>query len=95
MTTLESPAPVREWITEQARAGASARAVATEGVSAGGVAYTRTVHRETDGRERLESWRIHGAGHAWSGGSADGSYTLPGGPDASREMLRFFLATAG
>ena len=89
-------APVNgDHVLEQARAGASARAVATEGVSAGGVAYTRTVHRETDGRERLESWRIHGAGHAWSGGSADGSYTLPGGPDASREMLRFFLATAG
>ena len=89
-------APVNgERVLEQAKAGIAAEIVTSGGVSPKGVAYTRTVHREADGRERLESWRIHGAGHAWSGGGANGSYTLPAGPDASAEMLRFFLNVAG
>ncbi|HEX8613278.1 MAG TPA: PHB depolymerase family esterase [Telluria sp.] len=55
-----------------------------------GHAYTRTVHQAVDGTPQAEQWLIHGAGHAWSGGSARGSYTDGKGPDASREMMRFF-----
>lgn len=63
----------------------------TKGTAAGGLRYTRTIQTDAAGVPLTEHWVLHGAGHAWSGGSANGSYTEPRGPDASREMLRFFM----
>ncbi|MGS2742970.1 extracellular catalytic domain type 1 short-chain-length polyhydroxyalkanoate depolymerase [Halomonas sp. LS-001] len=61
-----------------------------KGKAANGHTYTRTTYHDAAGKPRLEQWKIHGAGHAWSGGSVKGSYTDPKGPDATQEMLRFF-----
>jgi poly(hydroxyalkanoate) depolymerase family esterase len=57
-----------------------------------GQGHTRTVARNANGQVVAEHWNLHGAGHAWSGGSMAGSYATPSGPNASAEMLRFFLA---
>jgi poly(hydroxyalkanoate) depolymerase family esterase len=59
--------------------------------AANGRAYTCTRFRGPGGEVAVEHWVVHGAGHAWSGGDARGSHTDALGPDASREMLRFFL----
>lgn len=63
-----------------------------KGQSAQGQAYSQSIYRGRDGRTIAEYWQLHGAGHAWSGGHADGSHTDPAGVDASAQMLRFFLA---
>ena len=55
-----------------------------------GRAFTRT-SQVRDGVPQAELWMVHGAGHAWTGGNSEGTYADGDGPDASREMMRFFL----
>ncbi len=57
-----------------------------------GRAYARSHYAGPDGDVLIELWMIEGAGHAWSGGRAAGTYTDRKGPDASAQMVRFFLA---
>lgn len=58
-----------------------------------GFEYSRWLYRRREGRVAAELWMAHGAGHVWLGGTLGHPFGEPRGPDASREMLRFFLAS--
>src|SRR5471030_2617176 len=79
-----------EDVMEQGLNGHAAAPSVQSGAVPNGHRYTQTTHRRADGAPQAEHWVVHGSGHAWSGGSERGSYTDNKGPDASREMMRFF-----
>jgi poly(hydroxyalkanoate) depolymerase family esterase len=82
-----------EQVLAQARAAASGalRPERQTGRAPGGHAYSRTRYLDASERAVAEQWVVHGGGHAWSGGSAAGTYADPRGPDATGAMLDFFL----
>lgn len=81
-----APVNGRQLAAQWARAGGLTDFQRSE-VRTAGLRATRDVYGPL-----LELWMVEGLGHAWSGGSAEGTYTDTRGPDATREMLRFFLA---
>ena len=85
---------LRQWLSSaSAGKGATTKPLVTvrKGQVPNGHAYTRSVYKDVDGRPVAEGWVVHSAGHAWAGGDPRGSYTDSRGPDASAEMMRFFL----
>lgn len=87
--TTVNPRNGEQVMAQRLHAGAGAPSVQSGSVP-NGHRYTQTTHTGANGAPLGEHWVVHGAGHAWSGGSAHGTYTDARGPDASREMLRFF-----
>jgi poly(hydroxyalkanoate) depolymerase family esterase len=73
-------------LADQWRRAVGAKDFTRHQVDAGGMRATRDVSGPF-----VELWMVDGLGHAWSGGSPAGTFTSAAGPDASREMLRFFL----
>jgi poly(3-hydroxybutyrate) depolymerase len=79
-----------QWLQAFENGGRPTGGPTIERGTVGGHAYTRFTYLDTGGQVILEEWIIHHAGHAWSGGSSNGSFSSPKGPDASAEIVRFF-----
>src|SRR5471032_1158034 len=79
-----------EQVTEQLLHSQQGKQSVQSGSVPNGHRYTQTTHTKADGTPIGEHWVVHGAGHAWFGGNGSGTYTDAKGPDASREILRFF-----
>lgn len=84
--------PANASIILAAALGDSATPIKVSKRSVQGRGYTKSDFAGAKGKVVLELWMLEGAGHAWSGGRVRGSYTDRKGPDASAQMIRFFLA---
>lgn len=81
----------QQWAHALGAAGATLMPPERSNGHVGRYTTIRSVERGPDGTPMLEAWIVRELGHAWSGGAPEGSFTDPRGPDASREMVRFFL----
>ena len=86
-----APVNAQKIIAGRLSSGPAQVSSATTNGTDGSRTYRRTVHTDADGIVIAESWIVDGAGHAWFGGNPVGTYADQQGPDASAEMVRFFL----
>lgn len=84
-------AVLKQFVSAHAGLRATPLQVSETASTQGGRRSTCRTWRDEQGRAMAEHWIVHGAGHSWAGGDAAGSHTDALGPNASREMLRFFL----
>jgi len=77
---------IRVWFCGRGQPQVTSR----QGQAPGGRTYTCTIYQDLSSQAIVERWTVHGASHAWAGGSVNGSFTDPAGPDASKELVRFF-----
>jgi poly(hydroxyalkanoate) depolymerase family esterase len=77
----------RQWVDAEGLSPAGG-----EAGEAGGLAFRRARFAGAGGHVRVETLFVDGLGHAWSGGSTEGTFASAQGPDAAREAARFLLA---
>lgn len=84
----------KQWLTTFERLGLEAARTVVSVNDAVAPAHSYSVEQiyAQDGRLMVQTTMIEQMGHALSGGSAEGTFTDPNGPDSIAEMLRFFHA---
>jgi poly(hydroxyalkanoate) depolymerase family esterase len=81
---------ISQWLASRQGSAPSSPSSQETG-DANGHSFVRTQYRDFQGCLFAEYWRVNNLGHAWCGGSLEGSYADANGPDASEKMLSFFL----
>jgi poly(3-hydroxybutyrate) depolymerase len=87
----------KQWVATNNLAGTqlpSSPSNKTQAQKPGGRSYTIEDYNQ-NGQTYVRFLKIEGMPHAWSGGSSQGTYTDPSGPDASAMIAQYFFSFVG